>query len=99
MHLKHLIEKLRHAPNDPDRARELAQLAFMEWLGALPGDASFPVAAMTTFDGMRRAAEQSEATAEFRALLAEAVRVSPMPLALPLRPSRRGGRRARRVPF
>ncbi len=100
MDLQPLIDKLIVAPDDPARARAFGRMAFMEWLGALPGDVSFPLAAMEAYDRTRAVARISYAAEVFRALLVEAVHMPPRPLSLTLpSPHRRGGARTRRLPF
>jgi hypothetical protein len=97
MSLALVLDKLRAAPTAPDRAEELGRMAFIEWLETLPPHKSFPVAAMVAFDRSRRIARRVPAAAEFRALLVEAVRRSPLPVDLTLpAPQRRGGRGRRR---
>ena len=95
--LDEIVARLVAAPDAPGRAREIAHLAFMEWLGSLPGGASFPLAALQAFERTRRVAPRSRAARLFRELLVEASIVPPRPLGLALpRPSRRGGPRTRR---
>ena len=97
MSLALVLEKLRAAPTDPDRAEDLGRMAFIEWMETLPGEASFHASAMVAFDRSRRTARRVPAAAEFRALLVEAVRISPRPLDLTLpAPQRRGGHGRRR---
>jgi hypothetical protein len=97
MSLALVLDKLRAAPADPDRAEDLGRMAFLEWLETLPPEANFPEAAMIAFDRSRRTARRVPAAAVFRALLVEAVRRAPRPVDLTLpAPQRRGGHGRRR---
>lgn len=100
MSLALVLEKLRAAPADPDRAGDLGRMAYLEWLETLPADASFPEAARIAIDRARRPAGRSPAASVFRGLVMEAVRRAPRPLDLALpEPQRRGGPGRRREPF
>jgi hypothetical protein len=100
MTLKILIARLEATPAGPARARELAHLAFIEWLGSLPGEVSFPRAAEAALRAAARPARRSRAVAAFRALVAQAAEMPPRPLGLALPAAqRRGGAKRRRLPF
>lgn len=97
---KTLIQLLSHQAPDasPDRARELGQLGYMQWLGGLPAHAPYPQAATRALGLAQPFAAASPAVQEFCALLAASITLPLMPLdlALPL-PRRRGGARMRRL--
>ncbi|MEM6680077.1 MAG: hypothetical protein AAF675_19625, partial [Pseudomonadota bacterium] len=82
----------------PERARELGQLGFMQWLASLPGNGDFRREVLRAYARARLFRDTDPAVAVFCELLMEALEdpLSPLDLALP-RPKRRGGARARRL--
>lgn len=97
---KTLIQLLSHQGPEaaPERARELGQLGYMQWLGGLPGDAPYPQTALAALRLAEPYAGASGAVAEFCAVLAASLSLplTPLDLSLPL-PRRRGGARTRRL--
>lgn len=76
----------------------LGQLAYMQWLGSLPGTCDYKAAARAALAQIAWDEEPASGLAGFRALLAASLAVPVRPLALCMpRPCRRGGARARRV--
>lgn len=83
-----------------ERAQELGQLGYMQWLGALPAMARYPREAMKAYVMAVPFARTSPAIAVFCDLLLTSTRVPLEPLALRLPdPHRRGGAQARRAAF
>ncbi|MGX9354678.1 hypothetical protein ACS3SW_05810 [Roseobacteraceae bacterium S113] len=85
-----------HMP--PEQARARAHLGYMQWLGALPGEASFVAEARHAYATALPHAPGSPAIAQFCALLAAALAapLEPLVLELPAQ-GRRGGAQARRM--
>ncbi|MEM8554644.1 MAG: hypothetical protein AAGF71_07415 [Pseudomonadota bacterium] len=83
---------------DPDQAEELGHLGYMQWLGALRGDQSYPEAAMRAYNRARRFRKNSPAVGVFCDLLVASVSapIAPLTLKLPAK-TRRGGAQARRL--
>ncbi|MGR3511129.1 MAG: hypothetical protein ACU0GG_00080 [Paracoccaceae bacterium] len=82
----------------PDRAEEMGQLGYLQWLGALPGHANFADEACRALEMAQPFRRTSPAIEVFCVLLmaASAVSPAPLPLSYPGR-GRRGGRQARRI--
>ena len=95
-----ILDKLLSPDPTPEQADRLARLAYLEWLGTLPGDKNFVLAAMEVYQRAISVSEVAPAARVFCDLLLEATRRPGQPLAL-LSPakSRRGGARARRALF
>ena len=97
---KTLLQLLSHpaAPDSPARARELGQLAYMQWLGGLPPGAPYPSEASRALALALPFEATGAAVAEFCRLLrtSRATPLAPLDLALP-RPQRRGGAGKRRL--
>ncbi len=85
-----------HVP--PQRAQELGQMGYMQWLGGLPGSANYHAQARIALAKAKPFAETSPAIAVFCDLLARSMQMplEPLFLALPAK-QRRGGYRARRA--
>lgn len=85
-----------HVP--PDRAEELGQLGYVQWLGGLRGDASYVREAMRAYERARPFIRTSPAVAVFCHLLvaSSVTPIQPLPLRLP-QAGRRGGAAARRL--
>ena len=97
MLLELTISRLDIGPVPPSRAKELGQLGYMQWLGALPPMREYRREAMYAYTKAVPFARTSPAVAVYCDLLVASTRVplEPLPLALPDR-HRRGGARARR---
>ncbi|WP_162497331.1 hypothetical protein [Roseovarius dicentrarchi] len=97
MQIERTLYQLRIGLSSPQRARELGQLGYMQWLGGLPGHADYGAEARRAYRMAVDFAETDPAIAVFCELLAASVRhpLTPLDLALP-KPARRGGARARR---
>lgn len=97
MIIERTLNGLQVNPDSPERARELGQLGYMQWLGALPGSAAYEVEAVKAYLVAMDFIETDPAVAEFCALLRASLRqpLKPLDLALP-KPRRRGGARQRR---
>ncbi len=78
-------------------AEEMGHLGYIQWLGALKGDAGYPYEAMRAYELARPFIRTSPAVAVFCHLLVSSTAspVTPLELTIPA-PSRRGGARARR---
>jgi len=102
MGLDTVLEKLSREGVAPDRADDLAQLAFMEWMGALPAGSDFRATARAALEVAAEAEAEAglaaPAITAFRALVTQALNVMPAPVSLALpAPVRRGGRATRRL--
>lgn len=98
MLLDHTILQLRQTGLTPERARALGHLGYLQWLGALPGDASYPAEAMRAYTQAVPFTREAPAIAVFCDLLVESTRAPLRPLTLILPPKeRRGGARGRRA--
>lgn len=97
MLVERTIRQLQVGRAPSRRARELAQLGYMQWLGSLPGAADYQAEAEKAYRFAIRFAEETPAIAEFCEILLCSVRqpLKPLDLALP-KPRRRGGARQRR---
>ncbi len=84
-----------HVP--PDQAETMGHLGYMQWLGALRGDADYRREAMRAYERARPFIRTSPAIAVFCQLLVASCTTLPsvLDLRLPAR-TRRGGARARR---
>lgn len=81
-----------------ERARELGQMGYMQWLGGLPGNADYHREAIRAHAMARPFAHNSPALAVFCDLLIRSMQMPPVALDLPLPArQRRGGARARRA--
>jgi len=80
------------------RARQLAHMGYVEWMGALPGAANYAEAAVRALAAAAPLREDDPAVAEFCRLLEDSLNRPLVPLTLiPPRPGRRGGARGRRA--
>ena len=97
MLLERTIAQLDVGYVPPDRAEELGHLGYVQWLGALKGNASYLGEAMRAYTLAQPFIRTSPAVGVFCDLLV-ASSTSPLaPLDLKLRPpQRRGGAKARR---
>ncbi|MEM9250385.1 MAG: hypothetical protein AAGB05_17030 [Pseudomonadota bacterium] len=98
MLLEQTLSQLDVGTVPQDRAEEMGHLGFMQWLGALPGQASYPDEAMHAYDMARPFRRHSPAVAVFCDLLIASTisPCTPLSLRLPRR-HRRGGALARRL--
>ncbi|MFZ7089493.1 hypothetical protein [Primorskyibacter sp. 2E233] len=82
----------------PERARELGQLGYMQWLGALPPDSDYEFEAVRAYLRAMDFIETDPAIAAFCDLIRDSLRrpLRPLDLALP-KARRRGGARKRRL--
>ncbi|MEM8841129.1 MAG: hypothetical protein AAGD47_05075 [Pseudomonadota bacterium] len=97
MLLERTIAQLDIGDISPERAQELGQLGYMQWLGALPGSSNYRLEAKHAFAVASPFSARSPAVAVFCDLLAASTHADPAPLALRLPDRhRRGGSRARR---
>lgn len=98
MLLNHTILQLRTTGLSPKRARELGHLGYLQWLGGLPGSASYPAEAMRAYTAAEPYLRDAPALAVFCELLLESTRAPAQPLDLILPPKqRRGGAKGRRA--
>lgn len=97
MHTEKTLDQLQLNPPTPERARELGQLGYMQWLGGLPADADYEGEAVRAYLMAMDFIDTDPTIAEFCALLRKSLRrpLRPLDLALP-KPARRGGAKARR---
>ncbi len=91
------LTQLQLDPGSPERAEELGQLGYMQWLGGLPGNASYEAEAVKAYLVAMDFAETDPAVAVFCGLIRESLRrpLRALDIALP-KPRRRGGARERR---
>ncbi|MEM7290806.1 MAG: hypothetical protein AAF412_10645 [Pseudomonadota bacterium] len=85
-----------HVPSE--RANELGQLGYIQWLGGLPAKACYEQEARRAYKVASPFAATSPAIAVFCDLLKSSISnpLQPLPLNLPIR-QRRGGAQARRL--
>lgn len=82
----------------PDEADRLGQLGYLQWLGALPGNANYLHEAMRAYETARPFLRASPAVAVFCELLVTSASSPTDPLTLRVSErSRRGGAHARRL--
>lgn len=100
MLLEQTITQLDIGHTSHERALELGQLGYMQWLGALPAMSHYRDEARKALTMAQPFAETSPAIAVFCDLLEASLRVplEPLPLKLPEK-QRRGGAQARRAAF
>ncbi|HEY9040169.1 MAG TPA: hypothetical protein VIN05_14645 [Roseovarius sp.] len=100
MQIERILTQLQVKASSSQRARELGQLGYMQWLGGLPGHADYNAEAARACRMAANLAGTDPAIAVFCELLRASVRrpLQPLDLALP-KPARRGGARARRCCF
>lgn len=97
MQIERTLTQLQVKLSSPQRARELGQMGYMQWLGGLPGHADYNAEAAKAWMIASDFRETDAAVAVFCDLLIASVEhpLQPLDLALP-KPARRGGARARR---
>ena len=93
-----LLSQKSPADAQPERARELGRMGYMQWLGGLASGLPYPREAARALRMAEPFAAASPPVAEFCALLAESLvqPLTPLDLDLPP-PRRRGGARMRRL--
>lgn len=97
MILERTLAQLDIGPVPPERALELGQLGYLQWLGSLPGHVSYPGEAMRAYAKAEPFIRCSPAVAVFCELLVTSTCQPLTPVTLTLTPrARRGGARARR---
>lgn len=98
MILELTISQLDTGQIPPERAQELGQMGYMQWLGSLHGGASYPASAHHALNKALPFRSTSPAVAVFCDLLAQSLIMppAPLPLAFPAK-QRRGGARSRRA--
>ncbi|MEM6439113.1 MAG: hypothetical protein AAF763_05350 [Pseudomonadota bacterium] len=96
--MERTISQLDIGPVDLDRANTLAQLGFMQWLGALSPTGDYRQEALQAYAAAQPFRRRSPAVAAFCDLLVASTRkpIAPLSLALPPK-QRRGGAQARRA--
>ncbi|MDA7425326.1 hypothetical protein [Thalassococcus lentus] len=97
MMIERTLTGLRGQHIPPARAKELGQLGYMQWLGALPGHSSYEYEAVRAYLDVAMYIRTDPAVAEFCFLICESLRfpLQPLDLGMP-KPRRRGGARERR---
>ena len=97
MTLNDILTAMRVPGSSEARARQLAHMGYLEWLGALPGGANYAEAAVRALVVAAPLREDDPAVTEFCRLLEDSLNHPLVPLTLiPPRPGRRGGARGRR---
>ena len=98
MLIQKTISQLQVRADTPERAKELGQLGYIQWLGALPGNANYEFEAVRAFLYARPFISSDPAVAAFCHLLRASLKhpLQPLDLALP-KPRRRGGAHERRM--
>ncbi|MFW2587062.1 hypothetical protein [Sagittula sp. SSi028] len=98
MQLEQTLTKLDVGVLPPDQARDLGQMGYMQWLGALPACADYLAEARRARAVARPLAPASPAVAVFCRLLSLSIQqpLRPLPM-VKTAPKRRGGARARRL--
>ncbi|NRB35080.1 MAG: hypothetical protein HRU31_10090 [Rhodobacteraceae bacterium] len=97
MLLERTIAQLDVGQVSPSQAEKMGHLGYLQWLGALPGEAGYLQEAMRAYDMAQPFIRTSPAVAVFCQLLmaSTAMPLVPLELKLPAR-TRRGGAKARR---
>ena len=98
MLLKRTISQLDIGHTPPERAQELGQLGYIQWLGALPLNSGYQREAKRAYGMAKPFAATSPAVKVFCDLLLTSLQepLTPLPLNLP-DSKRRGGAQARRL--
>jgi hypothetical protein len=98
MSIERTLTQLKARNLSPERARELGCMGYLQWLGALPGEACYETETVRALLRARSLAGAHPAVAVFCELLADSLQQPLRPLSLTLpRPQRRGGARQRRL--
>ena len=98
MLIEQTILQLQVRADTPERAKELGQLGYIQWLGALPGSASYKAQARHALAYAQPFKTTDPAVAVFCNLIKRSLEhpLKPLDLALP-KPRRRGGAQMRRM--
>ena len=97
MLIERTLTQLQVDPGSKERTEELGQLGYMQWLGGLPGHASYEAEAVKAYLMAMDFADTDPAVRVFCALIRESLQKPLVPLAIALpKPKRRGGARERR---
>lgn len=98
MSIELILTQLQCRVETPERAYELACMGYMQWLGGLPGCASYEAEAVRAWLRAQPFVRTDPAVAVFCGLLDTSLRHPGRALDLTLpRPQRRGGARNRRL--
>ena len=92
------LTQLQGHPASPERAKEMGQLGYMQWLGGLPANSCYKTEAASAYIAALPFMETDPAVGVFCRLLRASLKkpLQPLDLALP-KPKRRGGARERRL--
>ena len=92
------LQQLQVKVDTPERAQELGQLGYMQWLGGLPGGSCYRTQAIRALDRAQTFRATDPAVAVFCDLLLTSLQkpLAPLGLSLP-KPRRRGGAQERRL--
>ncbi len=98
MSIDHILNKLQTRTSTPERAKELGQLGYMQWLAGLPVNADYVSSAIYAYDMSEPIMHTDPAVAAFCELLVASIEnpLTPLDLSLP-KPRRRGGAKERRM--
>ena len=98
MSIERTLTQLQVNPRTAERAREIGQLGYMQWLGSLPATACYLTEASCAYMKSAPFRDTDPAVAEFCRLLKASLEapLTPLDLALP-KPRRRGGAKKRRL--
>ncbi len=98
MLLERTLSQLDIGSLPPEQAVALGHMGYVQWLGGLPGAASYVAEARRALDLSAPFAKGSPAVAVFRDLLTASIATPCVPLAIRMpQPQRRGGAQARRI--
>lgn len=98
MSIERTLTQLQVNPRTPERAKEIGQLGYMQWLGGLAANACYLTEASCAYMTAAPFRATDPAVEEFCRLLKASLDapLRPLDLALP-KPRRRGGARERRM--
>lgn len=98
MSIERTLTQLQVNPRTAERAREIGQMGYMQWLGGLPAKACYLTEATCAYIAATPFRDTDPAVAEFCKLLKASLNapLTPLDLALP-KPRRRGGAKERRL--
>ena len=94
------LTQLQVNPTTPERAKEIGQLGYMQWLGSLPASSCYQSEAAYAYMTAFPFKDTAPAVAVFCDLLRDSLAnpLRPLDLALP-KPRRRGGAKERRLSY
>ena len=98
MSIAQTLNQLQVKSASPERAKEMGQLGYMQWLGGLRADACYRTEAARAYAMAHPFKSTDPAVAVFCQLLQDSLNapLQPLDLALP-KPRRRGGAKERRL--